>query len=83
MARSRRTTPSAQASVPAATEPAGRTRTSRSRTHEAAPVPATQPAQTRRSARAKSVESNVSVTSHASRTRRRIDAPQEILQVGE
>ncbi len=77
MARSRRTTPSAQASVPAATELAGRTRTS------TALAPATQPAQTRRLAGAKDVESNASVTSHASRTRRRVNAPQEILQVGE
>jgi hypothetical protein len=83
MARSRRTTPSAQTSVPASTVPAGRGRVSRSRTHEPAPAPATQPAHsTRRSTRAKSVDITASAANNAPRTRRRVDAPQEIQQVG-
>lgn len=80
MARSHRTTPSAQTSVP------GRVGRVRSGTQEAAPVPAaTQLATTTsmRSTRAKSVESNASIGSRASRTRRGTDAPKEIQAIGE
>lgn len=82
MAPGRRNTPSAQrGDVPVATAPVT-SRARRSQTREQAPNPATQPHATRRSARAKSVESFQSNVKTVDRPRRRVEAPQEIEQVG-
>ncbi|KIW08006.1 uncharacterized protein PV09_00952 [Verruconis gallopava] len=82
MARSRKTTPSAQATEPLSTAPAGYPTRSRVEAGDQTnPPPGTQRVTTRRSARAKSVESNESSESRSSKILQREDAPQSISQI--